>query len=176
MVGESGESVTEPWKWILAVIVLGIGVVLGWQSRFKPLVDFFCFKIGNCWCLGWLENVILEQGSHFLVFMSKDCPYCKQWVPLMNIMNMQSDFPNVLGVMSLQEEELVEFKGEHLVRFPLKSMSKLLWGYMAKAYPTAVLVENGVIAKQWQEFLRRIQQFYQAVSLGETTKKARFSG
>ncbi len=158
-----------------------IGVVLGWQSRSKPLVDFSRLKVGNRWRPGWLEDVTLEQGSHFLVFISKDCPYCKQWVPLMNIMNVQSDFPNVLGVMSLKEEDLVEFKEQHLVRFPLKSMSKLLWGYMAKAYPTAVLVENGVIAQQWvgeipQEFLGRIKQFYQAVSVGETTKRARFSG
>ena len=161
---------TATWQWILALIVGVSASTLAWQSKDKPLVDFSRLKTGNRWKNRWLKNSPhdLQQGSHFVVFLSQDCPYCKRWIPFLNMMNTQKDLPQVLGIMSLNNEELEEFKDEQMVRFPLVTMDKILFGYMVDAFPTAVLVEDGVISSQWigqlpEEFLDRIKQVYEQV-------------
>ena len=161
---------TETWQWILALIVLASASTLSWQSKDKPLVDFSRLKTGKRWKRRWLKDSPqdLQQGSHFVVFLSKDCPYCKKWVPFLNVMNTQKDLPQVMGIMSLTSEEIEVFKSEQMVRFPLVSMDKLLLSYMVDAFPTAVMVEDGVISSKWigeipKEFLNRIKQFYERV-------------
>ncbi|HLO83724.1 MAG TPA: MauE/DoxX family redox-associated membrane protein, partial [Nostocaceae cyanobacterium] len=159
---------THAWKWILA-LMMGISAsILGWQSQHQALIDFSRLKIGNTWKRRWLKNSPndLQNGTHFIVFLSKDCPYCKRWVPFLNMMNTQKDLPQVMGIMSITNEELAAFQEEQIVRFPLISMDKLLFSYMADAYPTAVLIENGVISSKWvgeipPEFLDRIKQLYE---------------
>ena len=174
---------TEPWQWILALVALLVGSIAGWKSQEKPIVDFSRLKPEKRWQQSWLKNSLqdLQKGSHFVVFLGKDCPYCKQWVPLMNVMNTQQDLPNVMGIMSITEEEIAAFKAEHLVRFPVAQMNKLLFGYMVDAVPTAVLVEDGVISSKWEgempkEFFERIKQFYEAVVFESKPKTSRFSG
>lgn len=166
---------TETWQWILALIVGVFASTLGWQSQHKPLIDFSRIKIGNTWKRRWLKDSPndLQQGSHFVVFLSKDCPYCKRWVPFLNMMNTQKDLPQVLGIMSLPSDELEAFQDEQMVRFPLVSMDKLLFSYMADAYPTAILIEDGVMTQKWigelpEPYLDRIKQMYERVLLKKT--------
>lgn len=161
---------TETWQWILALIVGVSSGILAWQSRQKPLVDFSRLKIGNRWKRRWLKNNSkdLQKGYHFVVFLSKDCYYCKKWIPFLNVMNTQQDLPQVLGILSVNDEELETFQDEQMVRFPLVSMDKLLFSYMVDAYPTAILIENGVIYNKWigeipEQYLEKIKQFYERV-------------
>ena len=172
---------TQAWQWVLALIVLIATSTLSWKSYVKPLVDFSRLKPGKRWHTRWLKDSSqdLQQGSHFAVFLSKDCPYCKQWVPLLNVMSTQQDLPNVIGIIALNKEEIEAFKAEHLVRFPMVQMDKLLFGYIVDSVPTAVLIEDGVISNKWiseipKEFLNRIKQFYETVVFG--TKSRQFSG
>lgn len=174
---------TQPWQLVLVLITLVAGSTLGWQSQDKPLVDFSRLKAGNHWHPRWLKDSPqdLQQGSNFVVFLSKDCPYCKQWVPLLNVMSTQKDLPNVTGIMSLTNEEIEAFKAEHLVRFPLVQMNKLLLGYMVDAFPTAVLIEDRVISNKWigeipKQFFDPIKQFYESVVFDQKPKARRFSG
>jgi hypothetical protein len=129
---------TETWQWILALIVGVSASTFAWQSQHKPIIDFSRLKIGNRWKRRWLKDSPqdLQKGSHFVVFLGKDCPYCHRWVPFLNMMNTQKDLPQVLGIMSVTAEELESFKEEQMVRFPLVSMDKLLFGYMVDAFPT----------------------------------------
>jgi thioredoxin-related protein len=159
---------TQTWQWILASIVGIVASILGWQSQNKPLIDFSRLKVGNRWKRRWLRNAPhnLQQGSHFIVFLSKDCPYCKRWIPFLNVMDTQKDLPQVLGIISVTTEELEAFKDEQRVRFPLVTMDKLLFNYMVDAYPTAVLIKDGIITEQWigeipEQFLDRIKQVYE---------------
>ena len=174
---------TQSWQWVLALVALIAGSISGWKSQEKPLVDFSRLKVGNRWHPQWLKNSSqdLQQGSHFVVFLGKDCPYCKQWVPLLNVMSTQKDLPNVLSILALSDEEIEAFKAEHLVRFPIAQMDKLLFGYMVDSYPTAVLVEDGVISNKWlgeipKEFFNRIRQFYESVVFNSKPKARHFSG
>jgi thioredoxin-related protein len=159
---------TAPWQWILALSIGIAAATLGWFTREKPLVNFSRLKIGNRWKQRWLKQSPnnLQQGSHFIVFLSKDCPYCKRWVPFLNMIQTQKDMPKPMGVMVLTPEDIETFKTEQAVRFPIVSMDKLLMKYMVDAYPTAVLIEEGIITNQWMgevptEFLDRIKQMYE---------------
>ncbi|NET24092.1 peroxiredoxin [Okeania sp. SIO1I7] len=159
---------TQTWQWILTLIVMLITCIMAWKSQEKPLIDFSRLKIGNHWKRRWLKNSPhnLQKGSHFVVFLSQDCPYCKRWIPFLNMMNTQKDLPQVLGIMSAKNEDLDEFKEEQMVRFPLVTMDKLLFGYMVDAYPTAVSIEDEIITEKWigeipEEYLDRIKQIYE---------------
>lgn len=173
---------TQTWQWILALIALASSSILGWKSQEKPLVDFSRLKVGNPWDRLWLkDSPDLQQGSHFIVFLSKDCPFCKQWVPLLNVMTTQKDLPNVIGIISLNNDDIEAFKAEHLVRFPIMHMNKLLFANMVDSVPTAALVENGVISKIWmgqipKEFFNRIRQFYESTVFNSKPKTRQFSG
>lgn len=159
---------TETWQWILVLIVLLCTSTLSWLSRQEAIVDFSRLKIGNRWKCHWLKEspTDLQQGRHFVVFISPNCPICKGWIPFLNVMMTQEDFPNVMGIMSLPPETLEEFKVEQEVYFPLVSMNKRLFDFMVDAYPTAILIEDGIISNQWigkvpDEFLDRVIQLYE---------------
>lgn len=159
---------TETWQWILSLIVLVDSSTLSWLSRHESIVDFSRLKIGNRWKRHWLKEspVDLQQGSHFVVFISPNCPICKAWIPFLNVMMTQEDLPQVMGIISLNQEKLEEFKAAQDVYFPLVSMNKRLFDYMVDAYPTAILIEAGVISNQWigkvpDEFLDRIIPLYE---------------
>jgi thioredoxin-related protein len=179
---------TDNWQWVIALIALIIATGLAWQSKSKPLFDFSRLKAGKSWQSKWLKqnNINLDRGSHFIVFLSKDCPYCKRWVPLLNVMNTQQDFPDVLGILSMNPEEIAAFKAEHLTHFPLTQMDKLLFSYMVEGVPTAILLQDGSIVNKWigeipKEFFDRIKDFYENVvfnsgSFGTQAKAKQFGG
>ena len=161
---------TEIWQWILALIVGVAASIMGWKSQEKPLVNLSRLQPGKRWKKRWLKKNTqdLQQGSHFVVFLDKDCPYCKRWVPFLNMMNTQKDLPEVLAIMSLANEDLAAFKEEQMVRFPIVSMDKLLLSYMVDAFPTAISIEDGRITNKWigiipEDFLERIKQVYEQV-------------
>jgi hypothetical protein len=176
------DNQTQPWQWIAALAVFPISSILGWRSQLKPLADFSRLKAGKRWHANWLKasSDTLQQGSHFVVFLGADCPYCKQWVPLLNVMHTQRNLPNVIGVMALNPEELAAFNEKHLVRFPIVQMDKLLFGYLVDSFPVAVQVEDGVITNKWlgeipKEFFDRIKQFYES-TVFSSSKTRQFSG
>lgn len=159
---------TKTWQWVLTSVVLVSVSLLSWQSRYQPLVDFNHLTPGRQWKPSWLKNSSfdLQQGSHFVVFLSKGCPTCKRWIPFLNVMNTQKDFPQVIGIMDLTNEELEVFRDELEVYFPLVVMDKPLFNSMVDAFPTAVLIEDGFISSKWigeipEEFLDRIVQLYE---------------
>lgn len=159
---------TQTWQWILALVVMGVSGTLAWLSKEKPLVNFTRLKPGNRWKRRWLKHSPqdLQQETHFVVFLSQNCSYCHRWVSFLNVMNSKKEMPQVLGIMSITEEEIAAFKEEEMVRFPIVSMDKLLFGYMVDAFPTAVLIEDGMISSKWvgvipPELLSQIKQYYE---------------
>jgi Rps23 Pro-64 3,4-dihydroxylase Tpa1-like proline 4-hydroxylase len=167
---------TQTWQWILALTVMVDASIFGWHSRKQPIFDFNRLKEGNRWKKGWLKNspYNLQQDSYFIVFFSQTCGYCKRLVPFLNMMQTQKSLPQVLGILSINDEEIEAFKMEQRARFPIISMDKLLFRYMADAFPTAALIENGQIVSKWigeipPEFLDKIKQSYQAAILGKSS-------
>lgn len=167
---------------VAVVAVALVTAVLSMQSRQKPLIDLTRLQRGRHFKKSWIKNAAddLQTGSHFVVFLSKDCPWCKRWVPLLNILDTQPDLPNVTGVMSLDDGEVADFRAAHLVRFPIAHMKRKLASAMLHAYPTAALIENGVIVDRWEgkmpeEYLQRLQRFFDGIAPVET-KQRRFAG
>jgi thioredoxin-related protein len=150
------------------------------KSTKEPLMDISRLKNGVKWKSGWLKSDIIKitkEQQYFVVFLGKTCPYCKRWVPLLNIMNTQKDLPKVFGIMTLSNEEIEQFKTEYLVRFPLVYMDKLLWNTMIKAVPTAIHIKEGVIQEKWtgklpEEYAERIKIFLESIAPAKQEKKA----
>lgn len=167
---------TQTWQWILTLIVMVSASIFGWYSRQQPIFDFSRLKQGNRWKQRWLKNspYDFQQGSYFIVFLSQSCGYCKRWIPFLNMMQMQKKLPQVLGILSVSDKAIEAFKTEQRARFPIVAMDKLLFSYMADAFPTAVLVENGRIVSKWigeipPEFLDKIKQSYEGAIVGKST-------
>lgn len=175
-------TATEPWR---VVAVAATGVIAGSLSTFshrEALVDLTRLRRGRRWNPNWIERGVhdITRGSHFVVFLSNDCPWCKRWVPLLNILGSQPDLPQVTGVMSIDDAEVEAFRKTYLVRFPIAYMKRKLSSAMLTAYPTAALVENGTIVEKWEgkmpeEFLQRLQDFYDGIAPPEE-KQRRFAG
>ena len=175
---------TATWKWILALVMLGFFSFLAQKSQHTPLIDLSYLKAGKQWKESWLENSHqnLQTGKHFIVFLGPECPYCKQWVPLLNIMNANPELPKVMGLMTLNESEISAFKEKHLVHFPIVTMDKILFRYMVDGVPTAALIKDSKIdnvsmGAMPQEYFKEIQQFYRATVKRNAAKNTiRFAG
>ena len=173
-----------PPSWQTAVVILAFmaGVAAGITSLPKALVDLALLRVGRSWRRNWLKDFgrDVTSGEHFVVFLSRDCPYCKRWVPLLNVIEVQPTLPSVVGVMSLEGEQLKGFLGEHMIRFPIAHMPQSLVSLMVSAYPTAALIQNGKVMQKWvgempKEYLERIQQFFEAIAPPKK-KATSFSG
>jgi hypothetical protein len=148
----------------------GVGAaVAAWGSRTEPLLDLSRLRPGRRWAVEWLpDHPEVTTEPHFVVFLSPDCPYCKRWVPLLNVMHAKADLPRVLGVLALPDDEREAFRHDHLVRFPLGQMTASRFRHMVSGYPTAVLVEEGAVAEKWEgelpePYAEQIQAFYDGV-------------
>jgi hypothetical protein len=168
-----GPAVSMPLWWragaVAAVVVAGIAMAA--RSVEKPIADLALLRVSRPWRRNWLKGYErdLSRGAHFVVFLSRDCPYCKRWVPLLNVIEVRPEMPSVVGVMSLQGEQLEGFLGEHLIRFPIAHMPQSLVSLMVNAYPTAALVEDGRIRQKWvgempKDYLEKVRQFFEVVA------------
>ena len=174
---------SAPAKVAAVVVVAVAALVASTRSLQAPLVDLALLRVGRTWRRRWLRHYERDvmHGSHFVVFLSRDCPYCKRWVPLLNVIEVQPELPSVVAVMSLEGDELRAFLDEHLIRFPVTHMPQSLVSLMATAFPTAALIEDGRIRRKWvgempQEYVERIRQFFEALSPISAQRRGGFAG
>ena len=174
---------TAIWKWILSLALFVFADISAQKSLENPVIDLAYLKAGKQWKAKWLDSSQdLTKGTNFMVFLGQECPYCKRWVPLLNVMNAQPHLPNVTAAMTLNNEEIEKFKAKHLVHFPVVEMNRLLFGYMAEAVPTAALIKDGTVESVAvgeipEQYAREIQHFYRATVFNNEPKEtARFAG
>ncbi len=181
-------SPASPWT-LGAVALAGIGGAAASirSLRRGPLVEYILLEVGRAWNPRWLTQEAgpvahgLTDGSCLAVFLSKDCPYCKQWVPFLNIIHVQPDLPPVLGIMALDSVARTRFTSDHAIHFPVAHVSRGLASLLVSGYPTAVLIEGGVIRQTWfgempQAYVDRIESFYQSLAIGADRQPRGFSG
>jgi hypothetical protein len=171
------------WKWGVIAALLIASIVAAWRSLQKPLVDLALLRVGRTFRRRWLKHYARDvtQGAHFVVFLSRDCPYCKRWVPLLNVIEVQPDLPSVVAVMSLEGEELRGFLSEHLITFPVTHMPQSLVSLMVNAYPTAALLDNGRVTEKWigelpQSYVDRVRGFLDAIKVPVKQPRGSFAG
>jgi hypothetical protein len=174
-----------PAVWTIAVVLLAgaAATAAAWRSRSGALVNLGLLRVGRRWRRGWLKRSSRDvtSGAHFVVFLSRDCPYCKNWVPFLNVIEVQPDLPSVTAVMSLDEDAQKAFLAEHLIKFPVTFMPTSLVALMVEAYPTAALVENGRVTGTWrgempEPYLTRVKQFIETISSHAAPAAKPFAG
>ena len=173
---------TALWKGIIACLLICVGTALAFRSEQTPIVNLSALLPGKPWRKRWLDgdafNLVL--GAYFIVFLGRDCPYCKQRIPALNVLNAQPHRPPVIGVMAIEAPEIEQFKRGLRIHFPILSMNKLLFSFLAEGVPTAVLVKDGKIetvemGKMPQEYEREVQQFYRAIDARKSKRTAFFA-
>ena len=171
------------WKWTVVVAVTVAALVASWRSLRTPLADLALLRVGRTWRRSWLKHYARDvtEGSHLVVFLSRDCPYCKRWVPWLNVIEVQPDLPSVVAVMSLQGEDLQAFLREHLITFPVTHMPQSLVSLMVNAYPTAALLENGRVTEKWigelpHSYVERVRGFFEAIAVPVKRARRGFAG
>jgi hypothetical protein len=177
----AGAGKFTPWGLAVASLVAAGSFLLASRNLQRPL-DTSPLKQDKMWRAGWLKESPrdLKSGNHLVVFLGRECPYCKRWVPLLNVIEVQQDFPGVMGVLALSAPEVDEFKSEHLIHFPIARMQRTLFSILAEAVPTAVLIEDGKIREKWtgkmpEPYMERVRGFYEAIGAETPTRKV-FAG
>jgi len=175
-----------PPAWTLAIVVLtgAAALAAAWRSLRGALVDLGLLRVGRAWRRSWLKRAPRDvtSGAHFVVFLSRECPYCKNWVPLLNVIEVQPDLPSVIAIMSLDEEARKGFLAEHLIKFPVAFMPQSLVSLMVDAFPTAALVEDGRVTGRWsgempEAYLTRVRHFVDTInSVAAPPAPKRFAG
>ncbi|MEM1172931.1 MAG: MauE/DoxX family redox-associated membrane protein [Cyanobacteria bacterium P01_H01_bin.35] len=151
---------TVLWQWVAVLITLITTYALATGSLKymqknggRPYIDFSPLKENKTWQLEWLgeDSKSLMSGSVILVFMSPQCPQCKNWLNVLMFLQQQDDLPNVAGVVALNNfDEGQDFVDNYALNFPVAVVDKKLYEKLRiEAVPTAVVLEDGVIQDKW---------------------------
>lgn len=152
-----GRPFFEPEAWIIQA-TCGSGLVAGgwtwflvvwYQRRRRLLFDLSPLRPGRDW-RRLFPAVEVEDDEHLVVFLGKDCPHCRKWIKLLNLIHRLQEFPQVLGLVGALDEELREFSLEAKVGFPTVAIApRKLTRLVRGAFPTAVVLKEGKIHEKW---------------------------
>jgi hypothetical protein len=162
---------TADWKlFVMGAAGIGFAGLAAASQQFlrkhgRMMIDTSPLRVGRRWSKRWGAG-IPDDGREMLVsYLGPDCPYCKQWVRVLNAMDQSPGLPRVTGIVAASQEKLETFIQNSGIRFPMVTipqtlMSRLVWGV-----PTTVLVSSGVIKKQWgghmpPEFFNRFREAF----------------
>ncbi len=113
----------------------------------RDLVDTSPLQPGKRWDPAWLAEFDMHASAReqLVILMSRDCSVCKKWIQPLNKISRRADMPQVIAGMVGDEEEIVGFRKESGMDFPVLAMKRDTMGRLAAAYPTIVGIEDGVI-------------------------------
>lgn len=162
---------TPAWKPIAGLVTAIVAGALAVAStRFlkkhgRFMMDLSPLKIGRGWHARWGATIPDDDADHIVSFLGPECPHCKQWVRVLNVIDKEPGLPRVVGVVAVSGDKLDEFVTTSEIRFPMHTipqtlMSRLVWGV-----PTTVLVAHGKIQNQWTgqmspEFFQRFRDAF----------------
>lgn len=181
MVPRSGFS--ADWKLAVTFVVGILFAALAAASlRFlrahgRLMLDTSPLKAGHRWRARWGARGPDDAEELLVSFLGPDCPYCRQWVRVLNAMHKTPGLPRVVGVVATSKEKLETFVENSGIVFPMTTIPQTLMSRLVWAVPTTVLVGSGRIQKQWgghmpPEFFHRFKRAFfpaapQPPSIGE---------
>jgi hypothetical protein len=161
---------TPAWKLIAAISAGAVSASLAaagfeyYAKHGKFMIEMSPLRVGRKWRDRWGARVH-GDGEQLVSYLGPECPHCKQWVRVLNVIEKSPDLPAVVGVVATTGEKLDEFVTSSGIQFPMNTipqtlMSRLVWGV-----PTTVLVADGKIQKQWSgqmspEFFQRFRDAF----------------
>jgi len=117
------------------------------NSAYSPVSPL---QPGKRWNTRWSGGRAINTNGEVLIsFLGPECPHCKKWVKIANAMVKSPMLPEVLGVVSVDESRLRQFRDDHEIQFPLARVSVSRMLSLAPAVPTTVLVNDGAIERIW---------------------------
>lgn len=163
-------TATPVWKLIaaLAIAIVAGGLAVASAQFLKKngrfMMDLSPLKTGRAWRTRWGATIPDDNNEHLVSFLGPECPHCKSWVRVLNVIDKTPGLPRVTGVIA-SGDKLDEFVTTSGIQFPMHTipetlMSRLVWGV-----PTTVLVANGKIQNQWSgqmspEFFQRFRDAF----------------
>ncbi|GJG86401.1 hypothetical protein tb265_15820 [Gemmatimonadetes bacterium T265] len=165
----------EPGSFWKVCLVVGLAVVTGVltgvaqhheSANGRPLIDLNPLKPGRRWRAAWAAGAVSSEPQERLVaYLGTDCPFCHQWVRVLNVVHGSPELPDVVGVVGAPAEARQGFVAEHGIRFPVVSLRRSRLDRLVSAVPTTVLIEHGVITSKWvgniaPEFLTRFNRAF----------------
>ncbi|GAX41392.1 hypothetical protein NIES4075_23620 [Tolypothrix sp. NIES-4075] len=121
-----------------------------WKKK-KPLLDLSPLKVNRLWQPTWLEEYAdnLTTGDKLVVFLMPGCPMCKNWIKVLKVVHQRADLPDVVAGIPQTPEEVQEFVQLHNINFPVVAMNSFVMSRLTEAFPTGVLLEDGIIREKW---------------------------
>lgn len=162
----------QVWKLgavVLAIVIVGGTAEFALRAEFSTGIPFFTpspLTVGRRWKAKWAGSAKAGVGTDQLVsYLGPNCPYCKQWVRVLNVIHASPAFPAVTAVLASSEEAIDAFSKETGVRFPISTVSEPLMQRLASAVPTTILIERGLISEVWTgqmspQFVERVKQVF----------------
>ncbi len=177
------EEAVRPWQTVAVGTAFGAGALTALASYLclrrwsRPLLDLSPLRVGRAWQPAWVGDGAPERlaGPTLVVFLSRTCPVCKNWLKVLNVIHRRPDLPRVLGVVSHQDQPQA-FAQEAGLVFPVLGVEP---GRLARlglyGYPTALLLEGNRIRERWTgvmpgAFVERLRQ-RPAAARGDPTKE-----
>jgi hypothetical protein len=172
------------WQYpIVAIGALAAAVVAEWarrheESRGSPLFVASPIKVDARWQDRWARGATRHvKGEMLVALLGPDCPYCKQWIRIGNATIQSPDLPEVIGIVGASSRKRDEFVRDYGIRFPVVAISPSLMSRLARAVPTTLRIEEGIIKDVWvgnmpPEFVERFRRaFFPDVLLEATHAK-----
>jgi len=154
-------TTTPTAEWKIAVVAaagIGFAALATSAQQFlrkngRMMIETSPLKVGRRWRKRWGVVVPDDSREMLVAYLGPDCPYCKQWVRVLNAMGQAKDLPAVTGIIAAPQDEVDIFIQNSGIRFPVirvpqTLMSRLVWGV-----PTTVLVSSGLIEKKWGGYM-----------------------
>lgn len=164
------------WQWILVLGTLVTSGALASGSleyltqNLRPYIDLSPLKINRPWQPKWLgedgedPDLILTSGAKLVVFLSIQCPKCKNWLNVLKLVHYRDDLPDVMGTISLTTIEAgQDFVDSYSLNYPIMAIEEKQHQKLGiNVFPTAIVLEDGVIKEKWVEtipeyFIERIK-------------------
>ncbi len=138
------------WQVFLIMIsIAGSGFLIK-QSLVRSIWDITITRPGRRFKSEWFGDMISngEQAQHLVVFLSNNCPICKEWVTNLNYLHENDPEIKIIAVFNEDLASTPKVSGE-LILFEQWHLSPARFFFLAQQFPTGLLIENGIIEKKW---------------------------
>jgi hypothetical protein len=121
-----------------------------WKTK-KPILDLMLIKINQPWKPEWLVDYQGDWTSEtkLAVFLNPKCHRCKLWLPVLRVIHLRPNFPNVVGGLVGTQKEVEEYLRDHDLPFPVVAVQPSLASRLIEGFPSAIVLENGIVKDKW---------------------------
>ncbi|MDM9586317.1 MauE/DoxX family redox-associated membrane protein [Nostoc sp. GT001] len=144
-------------------LLTAVSYIYFWKQK-KPILNLEPLQVNRRWQPQWLKEYpeSLTTGEKLVVFLMPGCPTCKNWLKVLKVVHQRTDLPDVVAGVPQTLEQVQAFVQSNNINFPVVAMSPTVVARLTNAFPTAVLLEEGIIREKWLgvmplDFVKRVK-------------------